>query len=49
MKVVKTDSILFSIENIMESDMGKKKALETVRDLIVNNSFDIDEEVSEDD
>lgn len=47
MKVVEIDTILYSIENIKESGMGKKVALEKVKELIINNSFDLEIEPDE--
>ncbi len=43
MKVVNVDSILSSIKAIRESGMGKRASLDEIKELIILNSFEIEE------
>ena len=40
-KWVKTDTLLFSLENIRSSGMGKRLSLDTLKEQIINNSEEI--------
>ena len=48
-KMVKVDTLIYSLDNLAKSDIGKRKALEELKRQIISNAVDVpDNEIATD-